>query len=169
MDRRRPDFPRYVEWLGLPSNAMPLDILSRSGGERKGDAVQVIEEPRTDHAGITESTFLVRGARYATSQYSSATAAEALRLGDRLSVVQDPTNPTNPSALLIATTDRQPIGWVPDLLISYVRTVGNANSRLAVLRNNGSEAPWHLRLLVRLTGHVEPGYRAFAGSNWPSR
>jgi len=169
MDRRRPDFPRYVEWLGLPPDATPLDILSRSGGERKGDAVQVIEEPPVDLAGITESTFLVRGARYATDQYSSASAAEALTPGDRLSVVPDPSNPTNPSALLIATTAGLPIGWVPDLLIPYVRIVLASDSRLVVLRNNGPAAPWHLRLLVRLTGHAKPGYRAFIEPTWPPR
>ena len=169
MDRRRPDFRRYLTWLGLPHDAVPLDILSRSGGERKGDAVQVIEEPRVDLAGITESTFLVRGARYATSQHFSACAAEALAPADRLSIVPDPTNPANPSALLIATTDGLPIGWIPDLLISYVRMVENTNSQLVVLRNNGPEAPWHLRLLVRLTGHTEPGYRTFTGPDWPSR
>jgi hypothetical protein len=168
MDRRRPDFPRYVEWLGLPPDAMPLDILSRSGGERKGDAVQVIEEPLVDLAGTTESIFLVRGARYATGQYSSASAAEALMPGDRLSIVPDPANPANPAALLVATRDGLPIGWVPDLLVAYVRIVENTNSRLIVLRNNGPEAPWHLRLLVRLAGHTEPGYRAFTGLNWPS-
>jgi len=169
MDRRRPDFPRYVTWLGLPLDAMPLDILSRSGGERKGDAVQVIEEPSVDSVGVTESTFLVRGARHATGQYSSASAAEALTPADQLSIVPDPTNPVNPSALLIATPGGLPIGWVPDLLIAYARTVENTNSQLVVLRNNGPGAPWHLRLLVRLTGHTDPAYRAFSGSNWPSR
>jgi hypothetical protein len=169
MDRRRPDFPRYVEWLGLAPDATPLDVLSRSGGERKGDAVQVIEEPSVDLAGTTESTFLVRGARYATDQYSSASAAEALTAGDRLSVVPDPSNPANPSALHIATLAGLPIGWVPDLLIPYVRIVFAGNSRLVVLRNNGPTAPWHLRLLVRLTGHAEPGYRAFIEPIWPPR
>lgn len=169
MDRRRPDFPRYVEWLGLPPDAKQLDILSRSGGERKGDAVQVIEEPTVDLAGTTQSTFLVRGARYATSQYSSASAAEALSPGDELSTVPDPSNPANSSALLITTSAGLRIGWIPDLLITYVRSTQNGNSRLVLVRNNGPEAPWHLRLLVRLTGHTEPSYRAFAGPPWPPR
>jgi hypothetical protein len=167
MDRRRPDFSRYVKWLGLPLNATPLDILSRSAGLRKGDAVQVTEQPSVDLAGATESIFLVRGARYATSQYSSASAAEALKRGDRLSIVPDPSNTTNPSALLIAIKDETPIGWIPDLLIAYVRLLLEGDARLAVLGNNGPEAPWHLRLLVRLTGHAEPGYQAFVGSTWP--
>jgi hypothetical protein len=169
MDRRRPDFPRYVEWLGLPPDAKPLDILSRSGGERKGDAVQVIEEPVVDLTGITESTFLIRGARYATSEYSSESAAEALSPGGELSIVPDPSNPANPHALLIATRGGLPIGWVPDLLITYVGVVRSGNSRLVVVRNNGPDAPWHLRLLVRLTGYMEPGHRAFAGPLWPPR
>jgi hypothetical protein len=167
MDRRRPDFSRYVEWLGLPPDATPIDILSRSGGQRKGDAVQVIEQPSVDLAGATESVFLVRGARYATSEYSSTTAAEDLRAGDWLSIVSDTSNPTNPSALLITTGSEIPIGWIPDLLIGYVRIVMNNTMQLVVLRNNGPDAPWHLRLLVQLTGHAEPGYQAFIGPTWP--
>lgn len=167
MDRRRPDFPRYVRWLALEPDATQLDIMSRSGGERKGDAVQVIEEPRVDVAGDTESAFLVRGARYATEQYSSASAAEALKIGDLLSIVPDPSNPANPSALLVATTAGLPVGWIPDLLIDYVNNVEKVGSHLVVLRNNETEAPWHLRLLVRLTGRTGPGYRAFTGPTWP--
>lgn len=167
MDRRRPDFPRYVQWLGLPPDATPLDILSRSGGERKGDAVQVIEEPRVDLLGITEAVFLVRGARYATSDYGSESAAQALTSGDRLSMVPDPSNPANPSALLVSTAAGLPIGWIPDLLIPYVHIVQENESRLVLLRNNGLEAPWHLRLLAQLTGQTEPGYRAFIGPGWP--
>jgi hypothetical protein len=169
MDRRRPDFPRYVRWLALAPDAMRLDIMSRSGGERKGDAVQVIEEPRIDGAGDTESTFLVRGARYATELYSSTSAAEALKIGDLLSIVPDPSNPANPSALLVADTAGLPVGWIPDLLIDYVDNVEKVGSQLVVLRNNGTEAPWHLRLLVRLTGRTGPGYRAFTGPTWPPR
>jgi hypothetical protein len=169
MDRRRPDFPRYVRWLALTPDATQLDIMSRSGGERKGDAVQVIEEPRVDVAGNTESTFLVRGARYATEQYSSVSAAEGLKIGDLLSIVLDPSNPTNSSALLVADTAGLPVGWIPDLLIDYVHNVEKVSSNLVVLRNNGTEAPWHLRLLVRLTGRTGPDYRAFTGPAWPSR
>lgn len=169
MDRRRPDFPRYVGWLGLAPDATQLDIMSRSGGERKGDAVQVIEEPRVDVAGNSESTFLVRGARYATEQFSSASAAEGLKIGDVLSIVPDPSNPANSSALLVADMTGLAVGWIPDLLIDYVHNIEKVSSRLVVLRNNGAAAPWHLRLLVRLTGRTRSGYRAFAGPAWPSR
>lgn len=138
MDRRRPDFPRYIEWLGLPPDAMPLDILSRSGGERKGDAVQVIEEPPVDLAGMTESTFLVRGARYATGQYSSASAAEALTPGDRLSIVPDLTSLCSPHRHHGRTADRLGSGS-SDRLRAHRRKQLTAG-RLAEQRTRGALA-----------------------------
>lgn len=167
MDRRRPDFPQYLAWFGLPPDATHLDILSRSAGEQIGGTVQVIEQPVVSSSGNTVSTFLVRGARYATEQHCTASAADALSSGDQLSIEAEPSNPTNPSALHIVIGPASPVGWVPDLLVPYALGVLAAESRLTVLRNNGEDSPWHLRLLVQLTGHVDPGYRAFTGPGWP--
>jgi hypothetical protein len=166
MDKRRPDYPRYLGWLGLTPEASPLDILSRSGGERKGDTVQLIEEPRVAADGTTESVFLVRGARYATEEYASVSAAEALMPGDSLMVKTDASNTTNSSALLITTMAESPVGWVPDLLIAYTNAVFDGNGQMAVVRNNGTDAPWHLRLLAKVAGRVRVGYRPFSGTQW---
>jgi hypothetical protein len=58
--------------------------------------------------------------------------------------------------------------WIPDLLLPYALTVLASDSQVTVLRNNGPGAPWHLRLLAQVTGQVDPGYRVFSGSGWPS-
>ena len=167
MDRKRPDFGEYIRWLGLPPDALPLDILSRSGGEQKGDSVYVAEAPTVAEGGATDYTFLVRGVSYALRQHHTTRAAETLAAGDPLTILDDPSNEANPEALLLATTDGARIGWVPDLLIDYVRRARAHGSRVTVLQNNGPQAPWHARLLVRLTGHVEPGTEFFTGGDWP--
>jgi hypothetical protein len=169
MDRKRPDYGDYLARLGLPRDASPLDVLSRSGGEQKGDSVSLAEEPPVAHDGQTESTFLVRGARYATYEHSSAERASQLRPGDRLMMEPDPENPVNQQAILLATAGA-PVGWVPDLLTGYAHAVhSGGEGQVTVVRNNGPESPWHLRLLVRLDGRVSPSLHVFSGDQWPGR
>lgn len=166
MDPRRPDFELYVTRLGLTTDASVLDILSRSGGETQGDRVSVVETPHVGLDGSTEYVFLVRGARYATAQSSSPEVVNALRAGDPLVLVPDSSNPVNPDALIVATTSGAPIGWVPDLLVPYFQALAEDHVELTVNRNNGPDAPWHLRLLVHAHGAIDPTFTAFAGGSW---
>jgi hypothetical protein len=168
MDRKRPDFAQYVGWLGLTVDASRLDILSRSGGERKGDSVFLAESPTVADDGTTEATFLVRGASYAVCQFGTEAAAESLRPGDRLALVDDDTNEANPQALLLETSDGAPVGWITDLLFEYAREVRSGGGLVEVLQNNGVVAPWHTRLLVRISGRIDPGLATFTGGVWPA-
>ncbi len=167
MDRKRPDFPEYVRRLGLPHDASTLDILSRSGGEQKGDSVLLVEAPAVANDGDTESIFVVRGSRYAGPENQTTLAVDPLRPGDALKIVDDPTNEANPDALALTTADAVPVGWVPDLLIDYARLVRDAHGGATVVQNNGPEAPWHLRLVVRIAGRVAPGTSIFTEPPWP--
>ena len=168
MDRKRPDYPQYVRWLGLPANADRVDILSRSGGEQKGDTVSLVEAPPVAADGTTAATFLVRGTSYAVRSNDSAVAANGLLPGDRLTVLEDKANEANPDALLL-TVAGEPIGWIPDLLIEYGREVVKSGGTVTVLQNNGLDAPWHMRFLVRLAGRVAPGWSTFTGGHWPAQ
>lgn len=167
MDRRRPDYPQYVRWLGLAAEADRLDILARSGGEQKGDTVSLAEAPYVADDGATEVTFLIRGARYAVGLHNSVSAADSLQPGGVLGVLNDVENEANPEALLL-TADGAPVGWIPDLLIEYAREVVGSGGSVTVLQNNGPDAPWHMRLLVRMSGYVAPGWSPFAGRPWPT-
>lgn len=170
MDPKRPDYQSYIARLGLPSTASRLDVLSRSGGEQKGDSVYLTEEPRISTDGTTEATFLVRGVRYAISEHSSASTAAQLRPGDRLMLEPDPDNPANPQAVLLVARNGARVGWVPDLLIPFARAVRSGGSaEVTVVQNNGPDSPWHLRLLVRLAGRVSPRLPVFTGEGWPPR
>ena len=168
MDRKRPDYPQYVGWLGLTVEASRLDILSRSGGERKGDSVLLAESPTVSDGGATEAIFLVRGASYAVRQYGTGAAADSLETGDRLTLVDDSTNVANSRALLLEASDGARVGWIPELLVEYAHQVRSGGGFVEVLQNNGPAAPWHARLLVRMSGHVAPGTAMFTGGVWPA-
>jgi hypothetical protein len=158
MDPKRSDFPQYVRWLGLTPAASRLDILSRSGGEQKGDSVYLAEAPIVGDDGATKSVFLARGASYATRQFGTEVAANALRASDNLTLVDDSSNEANPQALLLETPRGAPIGWVRDLLIDYARRVRAAGGSVQLLQNDGRLAPWHVRFLVQISGRITPGF-----------
>lgn len=167
MDKRRRDFTDYVEALGLPADAPALDILSRSGGERKGDTIRVAEQPWAADDGGTEAVFLVRGVRYATADQSSAAALAHLKAGDELELQADRSNPVNKSALLITSRHGQVLGWVPDLLLDYVAALrADPGMSTTLVRNNGPSVPSHLRLLVRVAGKAPDAQRSFSGGAW---
>lgn len=167
MDRKRPDFPQYVRWLGLSTKAGPLDILSRSGGQPKGDSVCLAESPVVADDGATEATFLARGVSYAVRQNHSEGAAASLMPGDRLALVDDATNEANSRALLLEAGSGAPVGWVPDLLVEYAHRVRSGGGCAELVQNNGPDAPWHTRLLVRISGRIEPDTAMFTGGVWP--
>ena len=77
---------------------------------------------------------------------------DRLAAGTRLRLLPEPANPTNPRALQLAA-GRTVIGWVPDYLVDEIHAYLGRNRSLSfvVERANGPEAPWHLRVLCRLT------------------
>ena len=167
MDRKRPDFPQYVRWLGLTVEASRLDILSRSGGVQKGDSVYLAEAPAVADDGATEAVFLARGTSYAARDYGTEAAVDSLRAGGQLMLVDDDTNEANPQALLLKTADGAAVGWIPDLLVDYARQVRSGGGAVELLQNNGPLTPWQARLLVRISGRITPGTAMFTGGVWP--
>jgi hypothetical protein len=159
MDRRRPDHSDYLQALGLGESATEIDVLGRSNGQRKGDTVQVILEPQIDADGGVDHVFLVSGVRHAPGDPENK--AEHLGAGDPLTLQAEPRNPSNPEAMLVCTTQGDPLGWVPDALLHLAHEIAKGNYQLTVVRVNGADWPSHLRVIVRLTGAVSPGFVPF--------
>lgn len=168
MDRDRPDYAQYLAALALPGDANELDVLSRTGGFRKGDRLQVAEEPEVDDAGRAAITFLVRGTRHVPEDRAHVeTALRRLERDDPLLLIPDSANPVNPKALFLATLDGQRLGWIPDLLLGFFEVMhASGELRLAVLQVNGSDLPDHMRVVATVAGTVPVGFRAFGGPVW---
>lgn len=160
MDPSRPDRPRWLESLGLESDPDVMEILARSGGRRSGDSIEVLAVPEVASDGSTRATFLTHG----VSHVEGAPALiSRLRPGDALQLVDQPDNQVDPLAIQVVGGDTRPLGWVPGPLVDYAHAVrASAEHRVTVVRANGPEVGPHLRLLVRLDGHVDPTYRPFA-------
>jgi hypothetical protein len=163
MDARRNDHAEYLESLVLPQTATPLDVLARSGGRRKADEFQLVEVPRISPDGTTAYVFRVHGVRFALrDEESAATVLASIAEGDELVLVPEPDNPVNNRAVVIATTDGVPVGWVPDLLVDYVHELrAGGDARVVALRVNAPTVPPQDRLVVEIRGRLEPGTDTF--------
>jgi hypothetical protein len=178
MDPRRPDYQCYVEHLGLQGEPGPWEQISRSQGRRQGDTLQLLPEPISVGDALT-CVFLVNGMRYAhtrphtlNDRQISVTRQQVedvlarLRPGDALALTHESDNPANPLALMV-TGSSVPVGWVPDLFVEDVQNLMQQTTvSVTVEHANGPDAPWHLRLLVRLVADPAKGYRFFTGEQW---
>jgi hypothetical protein len=179
MDPRRPDYQRYVERLGLPEDATPWEQIARSQGSRVGDTIQLLPEPVNDGGTIT-GQFLVHGVRHVpgrsvtfggrrieVTREEVESALATLSPGDRLDIARQPENKWNPLALMVLAQSVTPVGWVPNLLLDDMhQLMGRTEVAVTVAHVNGPDAPWHLRLLARLTARDAADFRFFTGRKW---
>lgn len=178
MEPRRPDYQRYVERLGLAGEPGPWEQISRSQGRRQGDTLQLLPEPTLDNGTLT-SLFLVHGMRHAhedlhvladrevrVTRGQVEGALRRLKAGDELLLAREPGNRHNPLALMVVEA-AVPVGWVPDLLVEDLqRLMRSAHVQVLVEHVNGPDAPWHMRLLVRLRATSAGDFRFFTGEQW---
>jgi HIRAN domain len=160
MDHDRPDFHQYLDTLGLGESSSPLAVLGRSGGSRAGDSIFLLREPEVFSDGTTRVMCFVHGVRH---QHGAAARIGQLRPGDHLHLRPEPDNEFNPRAVLVTADDDQVLGWVPDLLADYVQHALSMDTpAVRVSKVNGTDTPPNLRLLVKLSGLLPPGYHPFA-------
>jgi hypothetical protein len=162
MSARRPDREASLQALDLGLDAAPFEVLSRSGGRRVGDTIELIAAPSTDAHGRLSADFLLHGVRHVRAHAQHRISA--LRKGDELRLVPDLSNPVQPRALLVADEDETPLGWVPDPLLEVIERLQGETVR--VVRANGPEVGFHLRLLVNVSGTWPFEEQPFSGQSW---
>lgn len=164
----RPDYPAYVHSLALTDHASAWAILARSQGARAGDTTQVFGEPEVTTARRTRHTFFVNGVRHRLRDDADVEQALAdLRAGDVVSLRDEPDNAHDPNAVQVVTDDGVALGWVPEVLLSYLSAVRSAGEPTVTVEvANGHDVPASFRLLVTLSGTVPDGYDFFSGPEW---
>lgn len=150
----RPDYDQLIAALGLTrTEATPVELLARSGGWTPHDTIQVVPEPVVDEQGREIQPFLTSGVRHVDEDHPDPVGALVAKLkrGQHLDLADEPDNPNNPRAVLVATAGRK-VGWIPDYLLDYFHKQREAGKDIAVVveHANGAETPWHMRLLCRL-------------------
>lgn len=157
---RRPDRVETMRALDLSTDATPFEVLTRSGGRRVEDQIELTPVAVPDVGGRLEFDFLVHGVRYTTAEAQELITT--LPVGHPLAIRHEPTNTFNPLARLVLEGEVS-LGYVPDPLVRVVHRM--TDLRASVLRANGPEVGYHMRLLVRLGGRVD-GPAPFTGPDW---
>ncbi len=157
---RRPDRPATMKALDLSTDATPFEVLTRSGGRRVEDHIELTPVGVSTDVGAIAFDFLVHGVLYTTAEAQDRITA--LRTGDSLAIQHDPANTYNTMARLVID-DQLRLGYVPDPLVSVVHRMTDVG--VTVLMANGPEVGFHMRLLVRLTGRLD-GPPPFTGTEW---
>lgn len=165
---KRGDYPAYIEELGLTrEEATPERILSRGGGRRMTDHVEIFAPPQPDpESGLGEMFFLLRGLRYMSAGTEERIAT--LERGTQLSCMLDFQSPHNPRAVMLRTDDNFLLGYVPDYLADDVALLRENEAPLAVHveRVNPRPAPQAHRLLCRLQARWPVDHAPFSDESF---
>ena len=154
LSKSRPEYRGFLTWLGLdgdPDDA--LEPLSRSGGERATDELQVFPcpEPTAENTYVVE--FFSHGIRHLPEE--TRERIKSLRPGERSYLMQDFQNPSDAMALMMRTGDPvHNVGYCPRFYSAefskLIELVGRANVEAPVSGVNPS-APLQFRLHCRLS------------------
>lgn len=153
LDKRRPEFRKYLEWGGFDPGQPPepIPLLAVTGGERFTDAFEVFPKPSPGPDGFFRCRFFLRGLRH----LSPPIRDQLLRLEPRtpLALVQENLNPADPFAIRVTLNSpgsSVSLGHVPRYLALEFRSLLNACGgtipTVSLVRVN-SDAPWQFAVL----------------------
>ena len=165
MPRRRPDYPDYVERLGLNVDTDPFEVLIRSEGWRATDRLEVFGHPQRTSEGELTARFFARGIRH---RPGAAQAVDDVRVGDVLELEDEPDNQVNPRAILLNIRTGTTVGYVPDYLVEMVHELRSLDAGIEVTAEhvNPATAPPHMRLLCQLLAQWPDGYEPLSGPEY---
>ena len=163
----RPDRADYLDNLGLPENADPVEILSVSGGYRVTDAYEVFPKLEKDTDGSFICRFFLHGYRHVNK--IALNRVERLEPGEQLYLTLELTNPATGLAVQIQTTDYHMIGWTPRYLVSdLARAMAESPDKYTaqVVQVNPQSAPMKQRVLIEMRGYWDPQHEPMSGEDF---
>lgn len=162
--KSRPEYAEYLSWLNLTKDSVTdMDELSRSGGIRATDQLQLFPYPSVDN-GAYRAEFFVHGIRYLAPEQIARIAM--LKSGDELFLMKDTQNRIDSWALAIRTEDPPSIiGYCPGFFVRDFSQLLDLqhpqNVKLSVSKVNLT-APLQLRLLCKLESPWPDDFVTFA-------
>ena len=156
LDPHRRDFGEYLESLGLEHND-PIQILAVTGGERRTDNLEVFPRIVKDETGAFRCRFFLHGLRHMSDE--ARARAATLKVGDRLGVSIELTNPVTGVGIQLTTSnpDYIFIGWTPHYLVLDLIKATSAFDQITatVVRVNTDDGvPPNRRVLIEFSGKL---------------
>ncbi len=160
LSSRRADFPEYMDQLGLPlTTKSPIAILSRSGGRRATDTLELFPLPEFEPEYGYRTWFWVHGLRHLAPVVQSQ--IEALIQGERVLPHCETDNRVDPSAIkLLSSRGGNWIGYMPSYLLDDAHTLQEtcAFCHIFVEKVNPPSSPIQQRVLCRLESCWPEGF-----------
>lgn len=176
----RPEYSDYLQWLSISKDdGEPFAILSRSGGRRVTDTLEVFPGPERNEGGEYEIHFLAHGLSHLPEE--SVRRANQLQPGELLLAMHDMQNPKDPDAVALRTAeavdrDMYLIGYCPRYLRQDILWLlhEKRSLRITVKRVNFPPAPVQFRVMCSAIMDWPEGRSPFSSSaydplvSWPN-
>lgn len=156
LSERRPEYPRFIKWLGLDEdNTSPIDVLARSGGARGTDKLQMFSRVELDSDNKFETLFFAHGLGYLSN--SAKERVSTLKKGEKLFLCLDCHNDYDESAIIIrGAGPAEIIGYCPRYLVESISSLlkNNPNDVAISVEALSDDAPSNYKLMCKLSGKV---------------
>ncbi len=154
---RRPEYPQFINWLGLTAEeALPVNILGRSGGRRETDNLQLFNRLVIQENGEFNYSFFAHGLSHLCN--CSSERINHLVQGEKLYLCLDCQNEHHEQAVLIRTSDpKQFVGYCPRYIaddIAYMLKKKTCRVQITV-KMLQEDAPQTYRLLCNVSGYCD--------------
>lgn len=167
MSPRRSDYGQHMEQLGLSLHVRdPLIILSRSGGRRMTDTLELFPMPEFEPEYGYRTWFWAHGMRQISADAHQRLLQ--LQVNEQVFPHCDQGNPVQPDAIELRMEDGGRIGYLPTYLLDDAWTLHETCSRCEIFvdRINPPPAVLHQRLLLRLESCWPDGFTPYASSGY---
>ncbi len=152
LPKSRPDYSEYLEWMGLEDQEIdPLAILTRSGGEKATDNLQIYPMPEKTEDGKYKAYFFVNGMRYLPTPVVDL--IEKLEIGSQLFPMLDCNNSKDTLAVALRADDPTVlVGYCPRYIAEEIGELAqNLNHSLKITVNRiNKSAPSQMKLRCKV-------------------
>ncbi len=160
LSERRPEYPRFIQWLGLEQKKpSPIDVLARSGGVRATDKLQMFSRVKLDSNNQFSALFFAHSLGYLSD--SAKTRVSALKKGEVLYLALDCQNEFDNNAIIIrAEAPAEIVGYCPRYLVESITELlsNNPKNIIVTVEALSDNAPSNYKLMCRLSGTVPPEF-----------
>lgn len=166
LSKRRPEYPYFLQWLNLTSEATDLEVLAASGGVRQTDNIQVFRSFEIESDGSFEYFFFLHGLSHLDA--SAQKYVDALKKGRKLFFGLDIQNPYDRYAVSVSQRDPSHLlGYCPRYLSLSLSTLLNDKESKVQLtvEKISDDAPKNYRLLCRIEGNASATAKAKLDKN----
>jgi hypothetical protein len=168
LNKSRPEYPEFIEWLNLdpngnPDSIDPISLLGLSGGKRVTDSLEVFPFPEQNAAGEYQIHFFTHGLRHYPA--SAQERAAQCYAGEELMLVRDLQNQHDSNALMLRTADLHIVGFCPRYLAGdFIRLIGKQPQvvKVVVEKVNPAPTPLQFRLLCKLSAQGQQNFQPFS-------